>query len=114
MAQCSLPSLLVLNMKKLIASFYSGKASCIYYIDISEDRKNFRFSPSIHNKDLPFFSLRLVDGKLVTKGRAKKNLRLQAEKEIESILSLRLPDKIDSMIWKSFIGEPSVVVVSGE
>ena len=89
-------------MKKLIATFHSGKSSCIYYIEISEDRKNFSFSPSMHNKDLPFFMLRLVNGRLVAKGRTKKSLRLQAMKEIESILSLKLPDKIDKMIWNNF------------
>ena len=90
-------------MKKLITSFTLNGKVISYYLEISEDRHCFIFTPSISNKDSSEFTLTLKNNELKPEGNLPDGILEQAIEEIQSLLSNKIPEKIHQLICDSFL-----------
>ena len=91
-------------MKKFIVTLTSGRFPCNYYVEVSDNLREFIFTPGFNSRDYPEFRLSVVNGHIECEGHPDPELKLQAEKEIESLLFNRIPDRIKTHIRNSFLG----------
>ena len=89
-------------MKKLITSFSVNDSVIRYYLEISEDRKSFIFTPCRSNKDYSVFTLTMSNNELKPEGLIPSGILEQAIEEVQSLLSNKIPEKIHQLIWESF------------
>jgi hypothetical protein len=90
-------------MKKIITTFYIDKKPLRYYVEISEDKSSFIFTPCLSNKENESFIIYQESGELKVKGKIRKVLLTLAMEEIASILSINLVEKINIQIRNSFL-----------
>ena len=91
-----------LNMKKIITSFIYKGSVLTYYLEIDQSCQSFIFTPGRSNKELPEFTIHIQNNIFSSVAGIPHEIYEQATAEVQSLITYRIPEKINQLIHDSF------------
>lgn len=79
-------------IREILTLLVDGKSTS-YYIRFGPERKRFQFQPTLKNKGLPSFVIRVEGGQLVTEEPLPEELAAQAREKVMEIIGNSIFDR---------------------